>query len=359
MQNKKHQLTVLLGCALLQFSHSISNAATTDTSSVPEPGAPDINLFLDGALAEEATIEDCTLTNGSETQCYRITIVGRPVNAVEGEIEIYCPDNRNSTAKEGGLWFDGSGTVYDVDGEFMENLASLYDDDRWKMVDQDTGEITVYEGAEGCEIAGNPNPSTPDDNFCLECSLDALNGGVQKTFLIPVSPEPLDNAARLDRGDSGVAFNGVIFGPPAPVDLILGSYTLGVFDDCAAHANPHDGYHYHGANGCADIVAQPDGHSPQMGIAMDGYGIFARYNEAGELTEELDECGGATDPIRGYHYHAGDTGSNKILGCFSGAQGSIEGGEQRGGPGGSRPPRDGQGPRDGERPPNRPEPAEG
>ena len=343
---------MLLGCSSDDDGAGSENMVTpavgenNDSDMTLNVGAPDISRFLDGALAEEATTENCTLSDGTETSCYRLTIVGHPVDTTEN-IEIYCPATITSTAEDGGLWFDTTGTIYDVDGEFISSLAEIYDDDTWQMFDTETGEVTVITGAEGCEVAGDPN-GPGYNNFCLECRLSDMDGGVQKTALIPVIPVPMDESDEIVREDSGVAFNGVLFGPPAPLGLILSTYSLGVFDDCAAHANPHDGYHYHGAAGCAEVVEQSDGHGAQMGLAMDGYGIYARLDENGELNEDLDECGGATDDMRGYHYHVQPNGSNMIIGCFKGAQGSFEGedgaqddGPPNGGPPGGEPPEGG------------------
>ena len=38
---------------------------------------------------------------------------------------------------------------------------------------------------------------------------------------------------------------------------------------------------------------------------------------------DLDECGGHTDGPRGYHYHVGAPGSNRILGAFRGRPGTA------------------------------------
>lgn len=115
-----------------------------------------------------------------------------------------------------------------------------------------------------------------------------------------------------------------MFGPPAPLELILSSYSLGLFDDCGGHANPHEGYHYHAANGCSELGIQPDGHTPMIGYALDGYAIYAKTDKSSVEAEGLDACGGETDDIRGYHYHASAPGKNEIFGCYMGEQGSFE-----------------------------------
>ena len=106
--------------------------------------------------------------------------------------------------------------------------------------------------------------------------------------------------------------------------MILSSHTLGVFDQCGGHANPHEGYHYHAANGCAELGIQKDGHSPMIGYALDGYAIYAKTDKSTIEAEGLDECSGETDQIRGYHYHASAPGKNQIFGCYMGEKGYFE-----------------------------------
>ena len=265
---------------------------------------------------------DCTLSGGTKTTCYRFTVAGAPMGAETGP---YCPPSIESSAEEGGTWIDGKGTVYDVDGRFIENLADLYNDDEWQMYDTETGKIRVIDGARGCEVAGNPRPIPGFNNFCLECPLEEIGGGIKRTIMIPITPVPAVAVIRLPRSQNvGVALNGVLFGPPAPLEMILRSHTLGVFDDCGGHANPHEGYHYHAANGCSEIGIQNDGHPPMIGYALDGYAIYAKTDKSDKESHELDDCGGETDDVRGYHYHATAPGNNRILGCYMGELGSFE-----------------------------------
>ena len=120
-----------------------------------------------------------------------------------------------------------------------------------------------------------------------------------------------------------MALNGVLFGPSAPIEFILSTYTLGLFDDCGGHGNPHEGYHYHAATGCSEIIEQKDGHAAQIGYALDGYPIFAELDTTGNASDNLDQCGGESDSVRGYHYHASSPGKNQIIACYTGAQGCM------------------------------------
>ena len=118
----------------------------------------DISYFFDGALEEEATLVDCTLSDGTETICYAITIAGYPADYDVGP---FCPPTIESTAEEGGIWLDGN-DVYDIDGEFILSLADIYNDDNWKLYDDD-GNVNITETAEEFDAAARPDvdPALP------------------------------------------------------------------------------------------------------------------------------------------------------------------------------------------------------
>jgi hypothetical protein len=343
-------LFVLGGCNASSGSTSEDVADVTDipsdtpskssTTKGVEIAAVDPSLFIDGALVGDVTTVDCTLSGGTKTTCYRMTIAGAPADPDTSPEGPYCPPTIESGAEEGGTWIDGEGTVYDVDGEFIKNLATLYKDKEWQMYDINTGKVTIITGARGCEVAGDPRPIPGFNNFCLECPLSEIEGGIKKTVLIPTTPVPVKEAIEIrGRGNTGVALNGVLLGPPAPLAMILSSHSLGVFDKCGAHANPHEGYHYHAANGCSEVGIQKDGHPPMIGYALDGFAIYAKADKNSIEAEGLDECGGQTDAVRGYHYHASAPGKNQIFGCYMGEKGSFEGEHEEGR---GSPPGDGQ-----------------
>lgn len=56
---------------------------------------------------------------------------------------------------------------------------------------------------------------------------------------------------------------------------------------------------------------------------MIGYAIYAKTEKSTVETTGLDECGGETDDVRGYHYHASARGKNQIFGCYMGEKGSF------------------------------------
>ena len=96
-----------------QWHTSDTEEATASASAV------DVGLFFDGALAEDVTTQDCTLSGGAETTCYEITVAGYPASHDVGP---FCPDTINDDADAGGIWFDGDG-VYDLDGQFFVDVG--------------------------------------------------------------------------------------------------------------------------------------------------------------------------------------------------------------------------------------------
>ena len=81
---------------------------------------------------------------------------------------------------------------------------------------------------------------------------------------------------------------------PAPLNAILDAHNSALLDDCGGHVNPHEGYHYHVVTGCSKEAAQKEKHSPLLGYALDGFGIYARLDKEGKAPEKLDGCAEAS-----------------------------------------------------------------
>lgn len=276
------------------------------------PAGPNVELFLAGALAEDITTEDCTLSGGTVTTCYRITVTGYPA---DHDVGPFCPDTTETSADEAGIWFDGAG-LYDLDGEFVLGLADLYNDDNWMLYDAD-GTVNVTDTPEAFEAAARPNVDPAYQNHCVEGRIEWLDNGepVPTTVLIPTVPVAAASPAQ-SRDCLGVTLNGVTIAVSAPVEAILGAYTIAAFDDCGGHINPFDGYHLHGAVGCGEV--EIDGHADIFGYALDGYAIHSPYDEDGDVYDDLDSCGGHTTTDLGYHYHASPAAENSVIGCLAG-----------------------------------------
>jgi len=98
-----------------------------------------------------------------------------------------------------------------------------------------------------------------------------------------------------------------------------------VQDSCDGHPQQSGMYHYHSSSNCIPGNSNPT--STLIGYALDGFGIYNRFDAAGnELTnDDLDECHGTTSPVlwngsvqNVYHYVATQA-FPYTLGCFKGA----------------------------------------
>ena len=128
------------------------------------------------------------------------------------------------------------------------------------------------------------------------------------TFRIPRKPVRAEQVTKLPMGPIGVAVNGVPFYNPYTAEGEDAAMNE-VFDRCCGHPDPLGRYHYHIYPKCIKTPFKPDAegeHSPLLGYAFDGYGIYGPQGEEGKPPADLDECNGHTDAARGYHYHVTD-----------------------------------------------------
>ena len=310
-----------LGCASCQ---SDAMGTTDGTGGTTGAGGTDgvvldvdVTKLLEEGLHAEVSTETCTLSGGTVTTCYRITTTSIPA---EHDIGPFCPRHISEEADVAGIWFE-AGEVYDVDGTFIENLATFYDDPSWQLYDPSTGDVYVTDTQAACEGAARPDVDPQYQNHCVECDVSYAGADTIGTYVIPVTPVRSATSAPLGRNVVGLALNGVNFDPPAPTDAILSNYTIAALDDCGGHVNPVTGYHYHAATGCHETVEQGDGHAPLIGYGLDGHGIYALTGDDGAEPEDLDACRGHEDAVRGYHYHVASAGENLLVACFDGEHG--------------------------------------
>lgn len=278
--------------------------------------AHESDLTLDSAtqmlstanLISDPVIVDCTLSEGAQTQCVQFAVKPEPANFEAGP---WCPSNIIDSADAGGIWLN-DGAVLEADGAFFTMLADLYDDPKWQTYDQSTGVINVTGTAGACAAAARPDVDEAYTNYCVQCLTDYVADDLTVTYTIPLTPVAASQPTDIRNGGAGVATNGIKLDGPAPVEAILGAYTIAPFDDCGGHVNLHAGYHFHAVRDCletADVALD----APVVGIAMDGFLITEHV--AG--LADLDSCNGHTTDDAPYHYHAGDEGVNQILGCHT------------------------------------------
>jgi hypothetical protein len=299
-------------------STSTTPASTDTTGTVINV---DASKFLSDGLAEPISIVSRTLSTGTTADCYKIVTKSSPTDHTMGP---WCPSNITDDASKGGIWLEG-GNVYDVDGAFIRNLSTFYNDTTWKMYNSSTGAITKTLTQADCAAAANPNVGAAYKNYCVEC-LPSYVSTITKTIYIPIKPVKLVTPVSFGAGPGstgpttrGIAFNGVIFDAPAPVNAILSAYTVAPFDDAGGHINLAAGYHYHAATGMSTKIAQADGHAAMIGYALDGFGMYERLSASGTEYTDLDASRGHYDSTRGYHYHVDKAGANNFINSLAGA----------------------------------------
>lgn len=308
----------------------VDSSVIKPSEKVASPKGMDISLFAADAFTQVPEIVDCETAEGTATTCYKLVTSGAPAGRAPGP---FCPRTLSDGADVGGAWFskEGSGELVDITGEFILELGDYYGDEKWMLYDADTRQVRYTATKEACLGAAKPDVEEEYKQNCIECELAYLEDDFSLTTLIPTTPIPAAQTARVRT--AGIALDGSELSGPAPVDDILGAYTIAAFDDCGGHINVHQGYHYHAATGCTDTVVSDDGHAPLIGYAADGYAIYAMSGADGE-EGILDECRGQTDEVRGYHYHAASPSENLFIGCLHGESVRAAGGP----PGGGRPP---------------------
>lgn len=321
---KKIKISILALCAFVFLSASCNKddepTTTTNTSGGEVVINVDDSKFLAAGLAEPITVVSRTLSDGTTADCYKIVVNNTPSDHNMGP---WCPTNISDDASAGGIWLE-NGNVYDVDGDFIKNLATFYNDNTWMMYNSTTGEITKTETQADCAAAANPNVGAQYENYCVEC-LPSYVANMTQTYYIPVTPKAAASTIQFGMGPMstgpsvrGLAFNGVRFDAPAPVNAILGAYTLAPFDDAGGHINLAAGYHYHAATGLTTKVTQADNHAAMIGYAMDGYGMYERLDADGKEYTDLDASRGHYDETRGYHYHVDNAGNNNFINSLHG-----------------------------------------
>lgn len=325
-------LVLLTGCGDDSKDVAQANKADTKTSL----WGPGLNpaMFTEGAFVDPPEIVDCETTAGTQTDCYLLKTAGEPTGRSPGP---FCPRNLDDGPEDVGAWFaaDSEGDLVDLTGQFIAGLANYYNDPNWQLFDEETGKVRYTATKEACFGAAKPNVEEQYKQNCIECEMAYLEEGFTRTYLIPVKPIPSESTERVRT--VGVAIDGAELAGPAPVDAILGSYTIAAFDDCGGHINEHQGYHYHSTTGCIGVQKSDDGYALLIGYAPDGYAIYAMRDAQGNEADALDECRGTTDDIRGYHYRAASPSENMMIGCLRGETVSQPG-DHGPGPGAGAPP---------------------
>jgi YHYH protein len=245
-------------------------------------------------------------------------------------------------------------------GPWVDEAAGTWNADEKPVV---PGEVTwpsefeVGEGGELRGVSGNDLPDHPTGEFPIPADSTAYEYdqnpneiSAQEILLeFPYNPKVAAEPSCMG-GESGVLLTGAaLFNAfDANGDDAVAHE---VQDQCDGHPQVQGVYHYHSQSDCVTDNEAGEGHSPLVGYALDGFGIYGHHGEDGEVltNEDLDECHGHTheiewngNPTELFHYHS-TYEFPYVVGCFRGEPAALQvtaGGNGQGGapPEGGEPP---------------------
>jgi hypothetical protein len=279
--------------------------------ATPAFAHPDTNHFVQSAFLQAPEIVDCTLEDGTGTQCHQIMVGYLPDGLAIGP---FCPATLDDA---GGIWeWTGENAgLYRIDGDFLRMLDEL----GYRFFDDDGNVYSVDNATERPTV----------DHACINVSVDE---SVEITMLLPIDPVLADAPTALETvAKVGVALDGVPIFADAPEIQVTGH--MPALDTCAGHVDPGGWYHWHGtstdvatvfeAEDVAADCALEQNASAQFGYAFDGFALYGSREPDGSEPAELDQCNGHVAPVTDgsavYHYHASKSFPN-LPPCLVGVQ---------------------------------------
>jgi hypothetical protein len=151
--------------------------------------------------------------------------------------------------------------------------------------------------------------SRSDDAYTYDRNPNSISEHSFK-LVLPANPTAASKPSPLPMGAIGIMTTGsVIFN--AVDDMGRDAAAHEIQDKCSGHPEKSKTYHYHNLSPCIDDEPTAQ-HSALIGYALDGFGIYGKYGENGQLlsNNDLDELHGHTHLIDWdgrkvvmFHYH--------------------------------------------------------
>ncbi|MBV8635079.1 MAG: YHYH protein [Burkholderiaceae bacterium] len=230
-------------------------------------------------------------------------------------------------ASSKGPWFNSDGTTWNslnkisVQGSaswvssFVTNLAngilSITSND---LPSHNTGTFPIASTDPAYAYDRNPN----------HIAAQTVNWG------LPGNPGVASQPTCVNGGAIGILLTGVkLYNAVDGENRDAGAWEIQ--DSCQGHPDSSGTYHYHNVSTCVPQKDTAGQHSPLVGYAADGFGIYGNLGQNGAaLTNaDLDECHGHTHAItvngvtvNQYHYHATKEFPYTV-GCFRGTPAQI------------------------------------
>lgn len=250
--------------------------------------------------------------------------------------------NLSTSPKQGYVYscqtsFNPNAPGAQASGDWINEAKNTWDPDIKPIIDGSVmwpSEIFISLEGDQRVITGNGLPDHATGTFPVSPSDDAYQydrnpNSIQAQEILlklDANPELATTPSCVPMGMIGFATSGAaIFnaldarGNDAPAYEIQ--------DACNGHPERQGQYHYHDYSDClVDTKSGPNGHSDLVGYALDGFGLFGKF-EATNVevhSDDLDACHGHTSTIEWdgelkdmYHYHF-SADYPYTLGCFMG-----------------------------------------
>ena len=231
-------------------------------------------------------------------------------------------------AKGTGDWMNGDGTFNFLAKPVVE--GEVY----WPS------ELTISVEGETRVVTGNMLPETPTGEYPIGRNTEAYKHdgnpnsikAQEMKIKLPLVPELASKPSCLGLGPIGVMVTGSAFFNS--LDAVgRDAVAHEIQDSCQGHPERSGTYHFHSLSLCQEGTEGGDDHSPLVGYALDGFGIFGHLGEAGKVltNADLDACHGHSHAIEWdgnertlYHYHA-TWEYPYTVGCFMGTPATLEG----------------------------------
>jgi len=291
-------------------------------------------LFSDFSKVSDFELVDCTLSDGTQTKCYKVSYEN-----VRETITVICPENEDD---EGGL-----GVYTGANGITGEGLRSL-DAKLWADFAADGYDIINDDGTINIQIpAGGPGSGFIEagsgiNGSCLDAELDE---SYLITYYIPAYPvKTTRSSTTRSLAYWGISLDGFPFAEQPPSSASNVGVAIPGLDACGGHPQPDGPYHYHLVPQVIDDLLEKEGinrintcsyidqsSNTILGYARDGFPMYGFEDSDGTTPSDLDDCNGHTHetddfPDGIYHYHItniidpnSDAGYTNTLPCTYGA----------------------------------------
>lgn len=328
--NVKHLfLTALVLSGLISCN---KDNADDPNPSVDSTLVLNTSLFSSFSRVSDFELVDCTLSDGTETQCYKVVYEN-----VRENVSVTCPEF------EGDL--GGVGVYNGADGLTNPGLRSL-DAELWADFTTDGYDIINTDGTVNIQVpAGGPGSGFIEagsgiNGSCLDAILDE---SFQITYYIPAYPvKTTTKTTTRSLAYWAVSLDGFPFAEQPPSSASAMGVAIPSLDACGGHVQPAGPFHYHLVPQVIDNLFEVEGidrncsyvdqsSNTILGYTRDGFPMYGYQDSDGTVPTDLDDCQGHTHattdfPDGIYHYHItnvidpnSDAGYTNTLPCTYGA----------------------------------------